>query len=498
MENIHSYLYKEVTMTIIKTLNKYITLLLVLLFLLAACSRTTNIDNDYNEVYEQGTSVGAENETDLNADENHGYDANEPVISADILREQIRPYLLSDFDYLVSELEDNMPLFGVIYRRLGVDLRDEFANVRESIATSNSFGTNAENIEQMRRSAADFLHANLRIATGRLQGLGHIGPLHSSMYAAILINHMTALADEECDNIIGYLNNIYSVFKDPLVMWFYQLEEDDIDFNQEGFFSTGNDPSGVHTGIVSPGEIAHISIRHAMNDVDYDRAVLLSFFEEIQGFNHLIIDLRGHRGGNGAHFTETVIKPLLSAPIQVSNWEFFTNGESTQRHIETSLALSAASSGGIFTDFEFTRYNAADFADSRDMTYFLPQDLAGLTYAIESSAFLIPMDDGYPFHGKIWILTDSRSASAAELAVIYAKSSGFATVVGEPTAGVMPASTHFVMLPNTGILFRMDIGYFTDDYGRSMEEFGIAPDYPSRPRLDARQTVLEMIAEGDW
>jgi len=44
-------------------------------------------------------------------------------------------------------------------------------------------------------------------------------------------------------------------------------------------------------------------------------------------------------------------------------------------------------------------------------------------------------------------------------------------------------------------MFRFDIGYFTDSYGRSLEEFGITPNYLNRPSMDALQTVLAMIEE---
>jgi len=40
----------------------------------------------------------------------------------------------------------------------------------------------------------------------------------------------------------------------------------------------------------------------------------------------------------------------------------------------------------------------------------------------------------------------------------------------------------------------VDIGSFTDDYGRSIEEHGVAPDIRNFPGMDALETVLAIIA----
>ena len=108
-----------------------------------------------------------------------------------------------------------------------------------------------------------------------------------------------------------------------------------------------------------------------------------------------------------------------------------------------------------------------------------------------------PSENNFPFDGKIWFLTDNRTASVGELAVLYAQSSNFATIVGENTMGIMPSQRSFVRLPNTGIIFMFDAGYFIDATGRSMEEFGIPPHYPNRPGLSTFNTILQMIEEMD-
>jgi len=129
------------------------------------------------------------------------------------------------------------------------------------------------------------------------------------------------------------------------------------------------------------------------------------------------------------------------------------------------------------------------------MSEFNTDDLELLDYVVVTPWIIEPVEVDFSFNGKIWILVDNMTASAAEFAVLFAMDTGFATVVGTNTMGVMPSATAMAVLPHTGIVFRFDVGYFTDAYGRSLEEFGITPDYVNRPGMDALQTVLAMIEE---
>jgi hypothetical protein len=70
---------------------------------------------------------------------------------------------------------------------------------------------------------------------------------------------------------------------------------------------------------------------------------------------------------------------------------------------------------------------------------------------------------------------------------------GFATVVGEPTAGVTGVMHTFAALPTTGILFRIDMSYTVDSRGISIEEHGVVPQIANAPGMDALETVLAII-----
>jgi C-terminal processing protease CtpA/Prc len=90
---------------------------------------------------------------------------------------------------------------------------------------------------------------------------------------------------------------------------------------------------------------------------------------------------------------------------------------------------------------------------------------------------------------KIYLLVSNRSASAAEHFALALKSTGRATLIGEPTAGAnhfggpRPLNDHFAVW--------MPIGRTYDiKTGRDWEGDGIAPDIQVDPKL-ALVTALE-------
>jgi ABC-type glycerol-3-phosphate transport system substrate-binding protein len=87
--------------------------------------------------------------------------------------------------------------------------------------------------------------------------------------------------------------------------------------------------------------------------------------------------------------------------------------------------------------------------------------------------------------------------SAAQIVPWVVKEIDFATLVGEVTGGILGGPRTFVALPNSGIVFQMDLFYITDQYGFPLEA-GTTPHYFNRDGYDALETVLQMIAEGAY
>ena len=278
--------------------------------------------------------------------------------------------------------------------------------------------------------------------------------------------------------------NEYLVLNTPSVMWFYNLSTDNIDFNEAprlGFFDEDN----IETRIIEPGEIAYLRINSFINEVAFDLEMLLPFYNEIQDFEHLIIDIRGNGGGWISSFPFNVLEMLLSEPVSFQYAEFFIASELTEDLFEDPINMALGTLYDIVPIAEFLR--------NTPMPLFNQNDAALLDYAIIWQVDFVPSRNAIPFGGEIWLLVDGNSASASELAAIISINTGFATVVGEPTAGVTGVKYTSVALPNTGILFRIDLGYTVDQFGRSIEEFGVIPQIPNMPEMDALETVLTLI-----
>ena len=121
--------------------------------------------------------------------------------------------------------------------------------------------------------------------------------------------------------------------------------------------------------------------------------------------------------------------------------------------------------------------------------------------AMRDAVFPLPWRYRIQFQGEIWVLTDSETASAAEHATRFSKYTGFATIVGEQTRGVVgvPNFTRaFISLPNTGIVVQFDFALLMDEHGNIFEGYGVTPHHFNRPGMDALETTLALIAEGNY
>jgi len=466
------------------------------------------------------TLAGCVNDEDSNTYEEDDYETNEGETTRDVvgpngfpliyLTEEARDIALEDFDYLTELLLENVPSQVVVARRFGVSLADVLAFMRDGIENmdpveSLSFiimgedDPSDEAPTEDREIAAEYLSSLLLWLTFDLEGLGHLRPQDLTGFAEMLEIHLAILhqmevvdgriivndEDQGSENSLPWLQRRADAFSAEASLWFYDMTLEDIDLYRDmedfGFREEGN----VTTEIIEEGRIGYIHIESFMNNRAFDSEVLFPFYEEVQDFEHLIIDLRGNGGGTLA-YVNYIIPMLIDEPLEASFYEFLMAGDIIYREIEDGAAITA--------DDEFAEILPAnDFVEDRDLPYFNLADLDLLEYVVAWPLTYEPREDNIPFAGEIWILVDDGSASLSELIAIVAMDSGFATVVGEPTAGVTPTMHVYVSLPNTGIVYRMDIGYIIDSYGRSIEEYGVTPDIVIDPGADALETVLDLV-----
>lgn len=166
------------------------------------------------------------------------------------------------------------------------------------------------------------------------------------------------------------------------------------------------------------------------------------------GCQRLIIDLRGNIGG-GLGFAR------LASYLC-----------SDRRAIGYSLTPTRQRRGYTVEDFERVTYPDSAFSFAVTLARFAMRD---------KSIFLMTQGLGtQPFHGKVAILVNEWTNSAAEMVAGFALENGLATIVGVKTPGNVLGAVNVKV--GSGYWLRLPVfGWFTND-GRSLEGRGITPD----------------------
>ena len=422
------------------------------------------------------------------------------------LTEEARDIALQDFDYLVNFTLANSAWDNVIYRSLGIDFDAHVAAHRAAI--ENMVPITVPNLsshfpirdcDDPLSIAANYLISLLAFSFDPpFQGIGHLGVRDITMYQLILaITQRGYHSAYATDYSRTQIRTAFGAYVDPRAIWFYGEYEFEMDIDGGGWPEV---PGNIVTEVLVPGEVAYLQIRSFLACHTYDSLTIRPFIQEVQEFDHLIIDIRGNLGGAMDHFAQSIFIPLATGATAISSYQFFAGGAGAVSLMDAYLQLFL--SLGLDEDVFYAGIHPiSDVVRDRELVYFNAYDYERLSYVLITREFFdpddIPAEMRVPFEGKIWLLVDENSVSASVGAAMLSISSGFATVVGTNTSGVTASYHMYIALPNTGIIWRVDIGSFTDDYGRSIEEHGVTPQIMNLPGMDALETVLAIIAQGE-
>jgi len=418
---------------------------------------------------------------------------------------------LYDFEYLINTLEDNWPFINIANELNDVSMNELANNIRNKLTDTNFNIGSAHDFNS-------FLLENFFIP------IGWLGHLQSVWNYNDFFDHKTQLehASRRSSRISFEGTSYEDMFSLETLVFYDSLREQSLqngESNNDAIYTPV-----VETAILVENEIAMITINsmiHAEWDPGIHRRegwavpgwgryerILYNFFNSIEGYEHLIIDLRNNPGGVHSHFDTFITGRLLNEQIYLPSFIFYLNKETA-----TEARNNRKLNHFLLWNEVMTEINQENIYQNLQLPY-LDASL-NFEYALKSSYHISPLnqikcpngwgfmwasaDGSTTFDGQVWILVNERTGSGAEAVTAMLKYNNIAVVVGEATAGIFGTTYDnpiiAVSLPNTGILVYFYTGYFTDMQGHPFEGFGIQPHYFNLPNMDALETVLTIINE---
>jgi hypothetical protein len=470
--------------------------------------------------------------------------------------------LLYDFDYMIERLVDTSPHFGVIQRRLGLDVMAVAAETRglienypqslpqiREIIINSGMPEAAINIFLLTIEPMDFApYINQFIFHHIVQGtffwrfsnfdatIGHMSLVPLSRFvrerpgvrsrgysfdffsaeASLILNRWTLGATNRLAFSSEYARTYYLELNNFL------MEREIIHSSAFDIDTEAESEPILSMSILEEGRIAYITLyTFGLNDTTSDLvSELFEFYREIQDYEHLVIDIRGNHGGFMELWMYGVVYPLTEIREDDTYYAFYLDTFPARNlafmHLrerllasnftpETRAITSALLPLDALLETSYLPYLNEDDSQAFWRGARLVSDINNLRFMSEwvlvNYTNISSLSDipSYPFGGQIWLLTDVGNASASAHFAHFAKEAEFAILVGDTVGGsYSTACMMFFTLPNTGIIAMWDISYVTDRYGRALDEFPTSPHFFNRDGLDALETVLQMIEEGAY
>ena len=204
---------------------------------------------------------------------------------------------------------------------------------------------------------------------------------------------------------------------------------------------------------------------------------MLEFFEEIEDYECLIIDIRGNTGGAFRSWVDGIVRPLIKEDKLHEYYLAYRTGEYVQQFHDEYLRDKAPVSKEVFD--------------------YLPPEVRGEDYEIYNFSETYTPTREVDFDGEIILLTDFMVYSAAEGFTNFCKQTGFATIYGTPSGGdgffIWPL---YCVLPNSKIAITMSSAMSLDSTGHANEEVRTQPDvYHESPFMDHDELIDFVLEE---
>jgi C-terminal processing protease CtpA/Prc len=368
---------------------------------------------------------------------------------------------LDDFEYMYRILKENYPYFEVNKRQNGVDwLSNKDKYISDIKATSNdeSFFKVLKNI------------------------LAELNNGHTSIFNKDFYLLMKSLYEQDTSMSQAWIKQL----NDEKAKERYSAMLDSKTIPQDSNYIF---PDNVKTSILEKDKTAYMAI-HSFNsfNITGDMKLIAPFLQSIKNYKALIIDIRGNGGGDSRYWLENIVPILLNKPLNDTQYVAFRGGSFTEQFIRNRFGVG------------YQNLPKISDIDNGVLKNLPPELKKDFKYYVTNSMAYEPINS-IGFNGKIYLLVDSRVFSSAEAFAVFAKSTGFATLIGEKTGGDgIGFDPAVCTLPNSGYVFRFPLEMGLTSDGTSNFEHKTEPDIKVSAKVgaapsedEAVKTVLKLV-----
>lgn len=174
--------------------------------------------------------------------------------------------------------------------------------------------------------------------------------------------------------------------------------------------------------------------------MEQESSLLKDFFRDIKDLRALIIDIRGNPGGQDPAWFRIV--DMLA---------------STEVRMEAALVMRTGALIQPFADYLEAAAGPSEIIDRDGPDLDLPPEVMSDSYRdpVRNTIILEPYSESIGYKGRVFLLVDDGVFSSAENFAAFCKGSGWATLVGSPTAGDgLGWESAVCRLPNSGLVVR--------------------------------------------
>lgn len=327
---------------------------------------------------------------------------------------------LDDFEYMYTIIKENYPYLEVNKRLNGVDWlakKDDYISSIKATPNDESF----------------FNTLNLILSD---LNNGHTGMINKNNYY-----NSKSVFEKYSKMDQAWLEQMN---KSKTVERYSFMKQKDEAKSSQGIVRSNN----VKTIDLVQGKVGYLAMQSFNTfNIDEDMKIIKPYLEQIKNYNDLIIDIRGNGGGDDTYWSENIVPMLINKPLEEK--------------------LYLAYRGGAFLE-PFVKNRMGGYEKLEPISNIYNENLKNLPPELkEDFKYYLKIISNYEpknsvgFEGKIYLLVDKKVFSASEAFAIFAKSTGFATLVGEKTGGDgLGCDPAVCALPNSGYVFR-----FTQEMG---------------------------------